>query len=209
MRREIEVSSEGEADELWLVSYADLLTLLIGFFVLLLAAAPISRARYEQIAAAMSNEAGAAPLQVLGKQASEWLEAQGLSQQVSVVEDRNGLAFSVTELVLFQSGSADLQPKGKELMSKFASWLQSVPERAVVIEGHTDEVPIHSEQFRSNWELSAHRAIEVLHLLESSGVDKTRMSIRSFADTQPLQGTAATDLRDTHAANRRVVIRAE
>ena len=46
MRREIEVSSDGEADELWLVSYADLLTLLIGFFVLLLAAAPISRARY-------------------------------------------------------------------------------------------------------------------------------------------------------------------
>jgi chemotaxis protein MotB len=75
-----------------------------------------------------------------------------------------------------------------------------------LLDGHTDEVPIRTAHFHSNWELSSQRAINVLGALEAAGVDRARMSARAFADTRPI---LASDGAIERSASRRVVIRVE
>jgi chemotaxis protein MotB len=85
--------------------------------------------------------------------------------------------------------------------------LRELPARPVTIEGHTDDVPIRTRDFPSNWELSSQRAINVLGALEAEGVERARMSARALADTRPIARDGVPEQR--RAANRRVVIRVE
>jgi chemotaxis protein MotB len=92
-------------------------------------------------------------------------------------------------------------------VAQIARLLQTLPSRPVTIEGHTDELPINTRDFHSNWELSSQRAINVLNALEAAGVNRTQLSARALADTKPLATQGTPEQRRT--ANRRVVIRVE
>lgn len=197
---------DDKQDELWLISYADLLTLLIGFFVLLIAASPVKLSRFEKMAAALSGGPDA-PLVDLKEKVDEMVQKEGLADQVVTREDLEGLGIEFKDALLFDSGSADLRPSAMAVIDKVARLVEAIPGRPVMIEGHTDDVPVRLGRFQSNWELSSQRAINVLSALESSGVDRARMSVRGFADTKPLSKTG--ELEERRAANRRVVIRVE
>ncbi len=192
--------AESAQDELWLVSYADLLTLLIGFFVLMIAALPVKASRFERIAASIAGDREA-PLQSLRGRVDRLIEEGKLEGRIVTREDAEGLGIEMKDALLFDSGSAVVRGEGRRVIADVARLLDDLPGRSVIIEGHTDDVPIRTATFRSNWELSAQRAINVLGALEASGVLRERMSVRGFADTRPLAGE--------RSANRRVVIRVE
>jgi chemotaxis protein MotB len=194
-------------DELWLISYADLLSLLVGFFILMIAAAPPRQATFERIAASISGSK-AGPLQQLRERVEDLVaKSPELRDRVIARDDAEGLGIEFKDALLFESASAEVRPEGRRAIGEVARLLGSLPGRRVLVEGHTDEVPIRTAHFRSNWELSSQRAINVLAALESSGIPRERLSARAFADTQPreLQGP----IEERRLANRRVVIRVE
>ena len=198
---------ESHQDELWLVSYADMLTLLIGFFVLIVAAVPLRKAVFERIAASISG-AKAAPLQNLRQSVDDLVaRTPALRDRVVARDDAEGLGIDFKDALLFDSGSAEVRSEGRKAIAEVAKLLLAVPGRPVVVEGHTDEVPIRTARFGSNWELSSQRAINVLAALESNGVERSRMSARAYADTRPREVQGNVD--DRRLANRRVVIRVE
>lgn len=200
-------SGESHQDELWLVSYADMLTLLLGFFVLIVAAVPLRKAVFEKIAASISGSR-TAPLQNLRQSVDELVaRSPALRDRVVARDDAEGLGIEFKDALLFDSGSAEVRPEGRKAIAEVARLLAAAPGRPVVVEGHTDEVPIRTARFGSNWELSSQRAINVLAALETFGVERARMSARAYADTRPreVQGK----IEDRRLANRRVVIRVE
>jgi chemotaxis protein MotB len=200
-------SAESHQDELWLVSYADLLTLLIGFFVLIIASVPLHKAVFERIAASISGTQKA-PLEGLRERIDDLVARTPALRDRGVARaDAEGLGIELKDALLFDSGSAEIRADGRRAIAEVAHLLASLPDRPVVIEGHTDELPIRTARFGSNWELSSQRAINVLEALESSGVPQKRMSARAYADTRPrsVEGT----IEERRLANRRVVIRVE
>jgi len=195
-------------DELWLISYADLLTLLIGFFVLIIASVPLRRASFERIAAALSGSRQAAPLDRLREKVDQMVErSPELRDRVRTRDDAEGLGIEFKDALLFDSGSAALRPDARPLIGEIARLLQELPARPVTVEGHTDDVPISTRSFHSNWELSSQRAVNVLNGLEAAGIQRGRISTRAWADTRPLETQG--DLEQRRSANRRVVIRVE
>ena len=198
--------NEPQHDELWLISYADLLTLLIGFFVLLLAVSPVKLAQFERLAASMNGQAQA-PLEELKEKVDKLVEEKQLQDRVRTTEDNEGLAIEFKDALLFDSGAADIRTEGRGTLEEVARMVATLPTRAVIIEGYTDDRPINTARFASNWELSSQRAINVRAALEGAGVSRGLMSVRGYADVRALKGTGS--LEEQRAANRRVVIRVE
>ena len=204
-----ELQEESAQDELWLISYADMLTLLIGFFVLIIASVPLKRARFERIAAAL-NGAHQAPLEDLRDKVDALIaRTPELKDKVRTRDDAEGLGIEFRDALFFDSGSARLREEAQPAIGEIARLLRELPGRPVTIEGHTVDVPINTSSFHSNWELSSQRAINVLQALQTSGVARDRMSARAYADTRPLSPAAEQDVEQRRASNRRVLIRVE
>jgi chemotaxis protein MotB len=121
--------------------------------------------------------------------------------QVRIANGRMVVALATD--VLFASGSAKLSPEGKEAILAVAEVLAQIPDRRYQVEGHTDNVPIATERFPSNWELASARAITVVRVLREGGVSAERVSGASYGEFQPVSdnGTAA-----GRTANRRIEI---
>jgi chemotaxis protein MotB len=204
---DLNAPAEPQQDELWLISYADMLTLLLGFFIVIVAAVPMRHATFERIAASISGTKSA-PLQQLRERVEDLVAKNPeLRDRVIARDDLESLGIEFKDALLFDSGSADIRPEGKRAIAEVARLLETLPARPVLVEGHTDEVPIRTARFHSNWELSSQRAINVLAALAASGIPDARLSARAFADTRPRQ-TQGT-IEERRLANRRVVIRVE
>lgn len=121
--------------------------------------------------------------------------------KVRIVEGRMVVVLATD--ILFASGSASLSRDGKAAISEVAQVLASIPRRAFQVEGHTDNVPIATAQFASNWELASARAINVLKAMVDAGMPKERISAASFADSKPV---ASNDAPEARAVNRRIEI---
>ncbi len=137
------------------------------------------------------------------RQLAEALRERGLLDQVEVTPDREGVSVRVRDAVLFDTGEATLRPEGETFLCELGEIIAGeLGVDGVIVEGHTDDRPIHTERFPTNWELSTARATNVLrHLLSEARVDATRLSASGFADTRPL----SPNVDDTsRAANRRV-----
>jgi chemotaxis protein MotB len=204
---DLNAPAEPQQDELWLISYADMLTLLLGFFIVIVAAVPMRHATFERIAASISGNKSA-PLQQLRERVEDLVAKNPeLRERVVARDDLESLGIEFKDALLFDSGSAEIRPEGQRAIAEVGRLLETLPARPVLVEGHTDEVPIRTARFHSNWELSSQRAINVLAALEASGIPRERLSARAYADTRPreTQGT----IEDRRLANRRVVIRVE
>jgi len=116
---------------------------------------------------------------------------------------RGQMVVELAENILFDSGQAALKSEGKEALKEVATVLSSIPNREFQIAGHTDNIPIRSRKFPSNWELSTARAVTVTRFLSGNGVDPSRLSAAGYADTQPV---APNDDADGRRQNRRIDI---
>jgi len=121
--------------------------------------------------------------------------------RVRVVRGR--MVVELSENILFDSGKSDLKAEGQEALTQVAGVLASIPDRDFQITGHTDNIPIKSRRFPSNWELSTARSVEVTRFLAEKGVDVGRMSAAGYAETQPV---ASNNDAEGRAQNRRIEI---
>jgi chemotaxis protein MotB len=137
------------------------------------------------------------------KSLSQELEDEIKTGKVEVNLEPRGLVVSLKQAAFFPSGTDTIDPSTFPIIAKLADALKSLS-NPLQIEGHTDSVPIHTAQFRSNWELSAARSIAMMELLATRyGIDRQRMIIVGFADTSP---EMTNDTPEGRAANRRVNI---
>ena len=121
--------------------------------------------------------------------------------KVRIVEGR--MVVVLASDVLFPSGSASLSKDGKAAVGEVATLLASIPRRQFQVEGHTDNVPISTAQYPSNWELAAARALTVVKTMREVGMPPDRISAASFGDSKP---AVANDSAEGRAQNRRIEI---
>jgi chemotaxis protein MotB len=162
----------------------------------------------KQLEAALNSMSAAlreqASLASLKQKLDAYAKEHGLSHDVQTVIDRRGLVVRVlTDQLLFSSGQAMLQPAGFPLLNEVAQLLNVDKSHPITVEGHTDNVPISSSQYPSNWELSTDRATTVVRYLIAKGVNRERLGAVGYADLHPLASNATAAGR---AKNRRVEI---
>ncbi|MGB5524961.1 MAG: flagellar motor protein MotB, partial [Polyangiales bacterium] len=116
---------------------------------------------------------------------------------------RNKMVIELPEAVLFASGSAKLKTEGVRVLAELGPVLASIKGREFQVGGHTDNKPIRTKRFPSNWELSGARALDVGKLLVEYGVPANRLSAAAYGDTQPV---ADNDSKEGRALNRRIEI---
>jgi len=120
------------------------------------------------------------------------------------VEIRNGLMLvKLPDNILFDPGKTDLKPQGKDAIAQVTQILSGIEGRKFQVTGHTDNIPIKSAKFKSNWELSTARAVEVTKLMIADGMDPKRLSAAGYADELPVGDNATEEGR---RANRRIEI---
>jgi chemotaxis protein MotB len=116
---------------------------------------------------------------------------------------RGRMVVEMASNILFPSGKADLHDEGKNALAELAAILKTIPDRDFQVAGHTDNVPIRSKRFKSNWELSTARAVTVVKFLQEAGVGPARLSASGYAEYQP---AADNNTEAGKAANRRIEI---
>ena len=123
--------------------------------------------------------------------------------QLTVSIEQGRIVINLPENVLFGSGRATVNPQGQEALKQIASVLKEFSERRFQIEGHTDNVPIKSARYPSNWELSTARALSVVHLMIQEGVKPQNVSAAGFGEFHP---RADNESKEGRALNRRIEI---
>lgn len=207
----------------WLLTYSDLITLLLGLFVILYAMSKIDAGRYSEVVTALNGVFGAPQGILTGnpslltnpsnalqsdkqRVAQEIRSALGLDQRnlpVSITENERGITVHIMEELLFASGSADLKQASLVMLDTLAAVLRTLP-NDLRVEGHTDDVPINTAQFPSNWHLSVARALNVAYyLIQRHNLVQERVSVVGYSEFQPL---APNDSPANRAKNRRVDI---
>ena len=116
---------------------------------------------------------------------------------------RNRMLIELSENILFDSGRAELRDEGEAALTEVVEILNTIPNRQFQVAGHTDNVPIRSRRFESNWELSTQRAVNVARHMIANGMSAERISAAGYADTQPV---ASNESADGRAQNRRIEI---
>lgn len=248
-RRRLPAEEEGhESSERWLLTYADMITLLMVLFIVLFAIGQIDQKKFDELHAGLSQSFGQSTVvdggagilqgnavqapapddtrageQALARQQQSDLAARVRTASMDKVrsnivtalakahltgaakfhqEERGLVVDVVTDRVLFDLGSATLRPEGSRVLDAIAPSLRPLPNR-LLIEGHTDDLPISGQRFASNWELSTQRATVVLRHLLGDGVRPDTVAAAGYADQRPL---VSGDSAAARARNRRVAI---
>ncbi|MEC7525773.1 MAG: OmpA family protein [Myxococcota bacterium] len=116
---------------------------------------------------------------------------------------RNRMLIELSENILFDSGRADLRDEGETALTEIVQVLNSIPNRQFQVAGHTDNIPMRSSRFASNWELSTARAVNVARFMIEQGLNAERISAAGYAETQPVASNSTPEGR---AQNRRIEI---
>jgi chemotaxis protein MotB len=237
--------------ERWLISYADFITLLFAFFVVMFASSQTDKSKAQQVSEAVKKalDHGGVPAvvhEILGGTVDDkgkgnaMMKGPGGSQKmiptkteipeskvavtdlmpsmtylsqalaeeikagkVEVHLDARGLVVSLRQAAFFPSGGDEIAPPGMKSIEKIAKTIRDLP-NPVRLEGHTDSIPIHSQRFPSNWELSAARSIAMLQVFTGQyGLPKDRFAVAGYAETKPIDSNES-PLGRSH--NRRVDI---
>jgi len=211
----------GPSKDRWVIPYADFVTLLFAFFTALYAVTSSDPGQLPTVAAAMREAvsggkgvlSGEQPLSPAGNPVPDAIrrdlrDAIGRELQddlsarrLELIEDRRGLVLAIPEAFSFANGSADLSAEAQALMARVGQVLHGVP-NGVRVEGHTDDTPIRTPQFASNWELSTARATRVVaFFMSSAGITADRLSAAGYSEFHP---RADNHTADGRARNRRV-----
>lgn len=131
-----------------------------------------------------------------------YIEARGLEKVITVQDEPKGIKLSLKDVILFESGSAELKGNSPAILGGLLDLIKGV-QNPISIEGHTDNVPITGGTFRSNWELSSARALSVLYFFEQNGIPSNKLQFAGFGEQKPLYPNDTVEHRQ---ANRRVDI---
>ena len=191
----------------WLITYSDMVTLLLSFFLLMYSFSVMTEERQRQLVDELrtvseNKVVREKPREDLEKAARE-IAAEFQKDQAFVENTETEVTIGLSSEVTFASGDDALSDRGRTALAKSAGILAKLP-NTIRIEGHTDSVPMHGARFSSNWHLSAARAQSVVRLLIARGVDARRMQVVGYGDVRP-RATNETD--EGRAQNRRIEIK--
>lgn len=204
-----------EAAEDWLLSYADMITLLMAFFIILVSMSKIDKNKYEQVQKGMAKDIGyrevTTPLQDMRSELLGQVAGAGVEDTVDVGRDDKGIVLNLASGTMFRPGSAEVRPEIVPLLKEISGTLKQ--ERflnyQIEIQGHTDDTPVKTPQFPSNWDLSAARAVSTLKAFHEMGVATNRMKLGAFAENAPRvpnRSDSGKAYPENQAINRRVEI---
>ncbi len=182
-----------EEDKSWLTTYADAITLLMAFFVMLLSFSDFNLPAFEKVMAGIKNELGKReaperPLFNLAQNMNQLIDETEISlEAVESGFDELGVVIDFESQSFFRAGSAALLPEAERILIEIAFQLEQPPYDLyfVDVEGHTDDSPINTPQFPSNWELSTARATGLVRFLIDAGVEPDRLKASGYADVKP------------------------
>lgn len=189
----------------WMVSYLDMVTILLVFFVAAAAKtlAPDHKPQPGQPPPPPAPVAAPAPAQPLSvrQPANDEIREKLVAAGIEVRREPRGLVASLPQAILFSPGDDRIAAEALPLISRVAGVLRDAPNSVIVV-GHADSAPIHNRRFRNNWELSAARGMRVLELLtQKYQIDERRLSVSGDGSTRPADTNETAEGR---AANRRV-----
>lgn len=199
----------------WLATFSDTITLLLTFFILLYSFSSVDAQKFQQVASAMqvvmtgqsgdsivdyTMKNGDVPLvgetTKLGREkgsdakdvydkVNKFVDKNKLKSSVEVKEDGRGIIIQLRDNVLFEVGRADIKPGSKQLLDKINGLIVNLPNE-IIVEGHTDNVPIKNEVYASNWELSTARAVNVLrYFIETKRENPKRFTAAGYGEYRP------------------------
>lgn len=210
----------------WMVTYGDIMSLLLTFFILIVSFSSIQMAEYQKAMGSLKGALGVLKykqssvklspkkmIQLKGfkntsagsklKDIQTYIEKNNLADSISIEVTKNGIVIRMMNPILFDLGKANLKRRGLPLLNKIAGVARSFPNK-IRVEGHTDDLPIHTPEFPSNWELSAIRAINVIHYFQDVGhISPKRLYYAGYGSNKPLVPNTSERNR---AKNRRVEI---
>lgn len=227
-RRKRHEESGGGGTAPWMNTYADMMTLLLCFFVLLFSFATIDAQKFEAIVQSLQGSLGVldsgvvvdmTPLETtypgsmnsqeteefsrIYQQVDNFVKDNELENNVTLVLNERGLLIRMLDTTLFDSGKADIKEEAKYIIEKISDVIKESGKN-IRIEGHTDNVPIHTSKFPSNWELSTARAVNVLkYLIEVGKIEPWRLSAVGYGEYHPID---TNDTPEGRQNNRRVDI---
>lgn len=220
-----EESSNEPGAPLWVVTFGDMMSLLLTFFIMLLSFSEIDAIKYRAISNSIREAFGVQKLEEVfnSPKGQRMLSAQSGGTTGSILNELGsiipralpgatvahnqgqGVLLTVPGHLLFELGKADLRPEMTGYLREIAEMMKRRTRVQLQVEGHTDNLPINTSQFRSNWELSAARAIAVVRfLIEEAGVPPERLGAAGYADSRPV---APNDTDENREKNRRVEFR--
>lgn len=223
--RRKKASDDKENQERWLLTYADVITLLLALFIVMYSMSQIDAKRFGKMAEALNGilKGGQSILKISGeeqlktghgvlklgdlrmiqRQVEKMTEVKGRSEEVMTEITERGLVVHIVESAVFEPGSANLQQTAIELLDIVYETIKDIPNH-IRIEGHTDNSQITSAQFPSNWELSAARATEVVrYFIDNYDIGAGRISALGYGEFRPIRPNNSIENR---ALNRRVDI---
>jgi chemotaxis protein MotB len=191
----------------WLLTYADMITLMLALFIILFAMSTISRVKVQEFAKLVSagfnntwsvnqppnggangsqSFQASASIPAIEKELQQYVRKSHLEQQVQVRQSTRGLVITLlSDKSFFNSGSARMRPETLRILAGIAPFLK-LNNNHIRVEGNTDNVPIHTSRYPSNWELSTARAVNVLrYLVEDEGLNPVRMSAAGYGRFKP------------------------
>jgi len=221
-----EIRHRPPSQDRWLLSYADFITLLFAFFATMYAISSVDAAKLSTVTHALQvafddtsrGRSIASGVGVMPERGSRLvagldggndlrdivtreLQSELAAHRLSIVADRRGIVVSIPEAGLFPVGTDDISPEAQALIARISATVVKLP-NLIRIEGHTDDVPIHTGRFWSNWDLSASRASRVIEfMITRGGIDARRLSAAGYAEFRPRAKNTSPDARKH---NRRV-----
>jgi chemotaxis protein MotB len=212
---------------MWMATFSDLMSLLLTFFVLLLSMASMDKRKIKQAIGSLQGALGVlegGQKTSMGKEEimsrmdfvdkmkqkvnkmeqsiKSYINQAKLSAKVTVKKTDKGISVRIMDSVLFKPGGAELMPESYPLLRKLAAIMKESPYN-VLVEGHTDDIPIKTKEFPSNWELSTERAVNVVKFFIREDVKPEKLSASGYAQYHPLVPNITPENR---AKNRRVEI---
>ncbi len=220
---------EGEHENLerWLLTYADLITLLLAFFIVMYSMSKVDAKKFGAMTQALQSILHGKGIAVLQGQANlvstttpggalkvgdlkllqtkitKMAKEMGLQDKINAGMDQRGLVIRISESAFFDPGRAELKPDAIKVLDIISGLLIQIPNH-IRIEGHTDNVPISTEKFPSNWELSVNRAtVCVRYLIEKHNFPPEKISALGYGEYRPIADNGTLEGR---GKNRRVDI---
>jgi len=209
----------------WVVTYGDMMSLLLTFFILLVSFSSIQESKFKEAMESLQGALGvldkyptaldfktrivptprqtdSSEIYYMIRKVEQYLVNAKLDKAVDVSLEKDGVRIRIKDQLMFASGSASLRAAAHPVLDKVAELIDGAGQE-VDVTGHTDTVPIHSERYPSNWDLSAARAVSVARYLQARGIDPRRLRAVGCGPYQPLADNATPAGR---ARNRRVEI---
>jgi chemotaxis protein MotB len=211
-------TSEAEqVSEEWMLTYGDTITLLMAFFLLLISISKVDPLLFEQVKKGLRSEIAKdkqvkTPLAEIKHSLDSLLQKERSEKKVDIQLTRKGIVMQFASSAFYAPGQAYINPVAAAIILKVSTAIKNITYYpfSVDVEGHTDNVPIKTRRFPSNWELSVSRATNIVKKMIELGLNSDRLKAAGYADTKPLvpnMDKAGRPIKRNQAKNRRIVIR--